>query len=161
MINVKTGLVLGGYSRRGHGWGFTPYTSAHGGSRKAHATKSAASLRYATPYCVDVEAETPAAAAKIAQERKALFEAWAPCNGCAMAIKATKDPDEAEQNYHCAAGAATSLARTLQFCAKFLSEKQAVDLEERCVVDAPITDQEITGQVEVEDAYIANDASGR
>lgn len=113
LVNVKTGLVIGGYSGEPGAYRFTPYTSAHGGSRKNHHTKAAASLRYTSPYCVDVDAESPQAAHKIAQERKVLFEAKQPCTACA----------HFDSQENCRRGAAPSLARTLQFCAK----KEIVD----------------------------------
>lgn len=127
LINVKNATVYGSYSRRGTGWSFTPYVSSRRSSRKAHATRAAASLRYTTPYCVEIEAESPQEAATIAKARQEAFNAWKPCtNGCAH-----YDGQEG-----CVRGAAPSLARVLNFCAKY-ETKAEVEAEVETILADP------------------------
>lgn len=146
LINVKTGLVIGAYTKRGSGWGFLPFTSAHGGSRKAHMTRAAASNRYTTPNCVEIEAVNTPDAARLAKERQVAYNAWKPCSECALAANRSK-PETPD--YHCCAGAAPGLARILGKCAKFLSEAEAQAQHEAAIVSLPVTDEEITGEYEI------------
>lgn len=142
LIQPSKGIVIGAASHRGQGWSFMPFTSAHGGSRKAHMTKEAAALRYSGPSCRWIEVETINAAVEQVKALKAAYDRFEPCSRCALAVKI----GSAAHTYVCCAGAAPDLARNLGQCAKFLSEAQALAQEEKAVIEAPVTESEITGE---------------
>lgn len=119
LINPSRGVVVGAASRKGEGWSFLPFTTAHGGSRKVHATKEAASLRYQSPSCRWIEAENPADAAKQVKVLKAAYDRNEPCSKCVHYVWQAGANGEPEQ---CTRGAAPAYALNLGQCAKFLSE---------------------------------------
>jgi len=111
LIQPSRGLIIGVASRRGDGWSFLPFTSAHGGSRKAHTSKEAAALRYSGPSCRWIEAETINSASEQVKGLKAAYERNEPCSKCV--------------NYDgqgdCMRGAAPAHARNLGQCAFFFT----------------------------------------
>ncbi len=67
LIEPRRGLVLGSFSKRGDGWSFLPFTTAHRASRKAHATQAGACVRYMTQSAKIIEAESVADASRQAK----------------------------------------------------------------------------------------------
>jgi hypothetical protein len=114
LIKASQGIVVGCATQNelGH-WRFLPFTSAHGSSRKAHLTKEAASLRYSSPSCRWIEAESAQAAAVVVNAAKAAYDRNEPCSTC------QHHNSRGDTMFQCARGAATALARNLGQCAKF------------------------------------------
>ena len=112
LIQPAKGIIIGVANHREQGWSFTPFTSAHGGSRKAHMTKEAAALRYSGASCRWIEVETINAAIEQVKARKAAYDRNEPCAGC--------------QHYTtdgtCARGAAPTYVRNLGQCAKYAED---------------------------------------
>lgn len=109
LIKASRGIVVGCATQNGLGhWSFLPFTSAHGGSRKAHLTKEAAALRYSSPSCRWIEAESAPAAAKVVNDARAAYDRNEPCSTC----------QHHDSTGACARGAAPDFARNLGHCAK-------------------------------------------
>lgn len=110
LIEVRRGLVLGSFAKRGSGWSYMPHTCGHRSSRKAHATMAGASLRYQTATSKIIEALDVPDAARQAKALREAYDRGEPCTpGC----------QHFRTNGTCARGAAPELARNLGQCAKY------------------------------------------
>lgn len=109
LIQPSKGIIIGVANYREQGWSFTPFTSAHGGSRKAHMTKEAAALRYSGPSCRWIATETINAAVEQVKALKAAYDRNEPCSGC----------KHYSTDGTCARGAAPTYVRNLGKCAKY------------------------------------------